>query len=83
MSSDLDLYPSDEPIHEMSFSDFADGMEEAAEHQEIVNNVNASHKKDYDGSRRRYADQVSTSEALRNRRMAWLSEQNGHSGKVA
>jgi len=37
-----------------------------------------SYMKDYDGSRRRYADEVSTSEALRKRRNEWLATRNGH-----
>lgn len=42
----------------------------------IAATVSASFVRDYDGSRRKYADQVSTSEALIKRRVAGL---NGHS----
>lgn len=38
-----------------------------AEHIKLVDKVNDSFKRDYDGSRRKIADQVSTSEALRKR----------------
>lgn len=44
--------------------------ETLAEHDAMVNRVDASFAKDYDGSRRRYADQVSTSQALRKRALA-------------
>ena len=40
------------------------------EHALLVQNVNESHKLDYDGSRRAYADRVSTSQALRKRALA-------------
>ena len=46
--------------------------------EETLKRVNESLKKDFDGSRRRYADRVSTSEALRNRRIKYLAQKNGH-----
>jgi hypothetical protein len=48
------------------------------EQAQTLRRVEESHKKDYDGSRRKYADEVSTSTALRKRRMAYLAQQNGH-----
>jgi hypothetical protein len=48
------------------------------ESEEIVKAVNESHKRDYDGSRRSYADQVSRTETVRNRAKAALAERNGH-----
>lgn len=45
------------------------------EHEQIVIRVNAGHVSDYDGSRRKYADSVSTSEALCKRAKASM---NGH-----
>ena len=48
------------------------------EREVMLARIEESHKKDYDGSRRKYADEVSTSEALKKRRMAYLAQQNGH-----
>jgi hypothetical protein len=45
------------------------------EHAQLVARVDASHVEDYDGSRRKLADEVSTSEALRKRAG---SASNGH-----
>lgn len=50
----------------------------ALEYNEMLKRINESHKRDYDGSRRIYADQVSRSEVLRNRAKAALAERNGH-----
>jgi hypothetical protein len=52
----------------------------AYEYNEMLKRVNESHKKDYDGSRRIYADQVSRSEVLRNRVKAYNAKHNGHGG---
>lgn len=55
------------------------GIYTEEESEEIVASVNASTARDFDGSRRRYADRVSTSEALINRANAERAKSNGHS----
>ena len=49
-----------------------------SDHGSMVHKVNESHKRDYDGSRRVYADEVSTSTALRQRAAKARSKMNGH-----
>lgn len=55
-------------------------MNEDDERERMLKRVDESHKKDYDGSRRKYADKVSTSEALRNRVRTYHAQHNGHAG---
>lgn len=48
------------------------------EREQTVKRFNESLKKDFDGSRRKYADKVSTSQALCERRIKYLAQNNGH-----
>lgn len=78
----------------MTVDEFMDGIDEIAmakeeyeklweaaiEYDEMLTNVSNSHKRDYDGSRRRYADRVSTASALIRRTKIALAQRNGHGG---
>lgn len=70
----------DEPIVEFSAEDYIAAIEAAHEYNDMLIRINESHKKDYDGSRRKYADQVSTASALIKRAKAGNAERNGHGG---
>lgn len=52
------------------------------EREEMLVRTTLSLKKDFDGSRRAYADKVSTSEALRKRAQEGSASQNGHHNEL-
>jgi hypothetical protein len=58
--------------------ELSDNLNDDARDALMQARLEKSYMKDYDGSRRRYADEVSTSEALRKRRNEWLATRNGH-----
>ena len=76
-----DLWDTAFEVEQKLKEQYLSDWDEAIEYDKLIAQVVASHVADYDGSRRKYADSVSTSEALRKRVMIERAKRNGHGGE--